>query len=51
MYSSRLQVMRPGDVYTVCLRLLEMLHSERLYNAFKRLKRKRVMDIQKMSSW
>ena len=33
--SSRLQIMRPADVYTVCLRLLEMLPSKRLRDAFK----------------
>ena len=38
MSSSRLQVMRPEDVYTVHLRLLEMLPSKRLHNALKSLK-------------
>ena len=50
MSSSRLQVMRPEDVYTTYSRLLEMVPSKRLHNAFKWLKWKCFMDIQKMSS-
>ena len=50
MSSSWLQVMRPEDVYTMCLRLLEMLPSKRLHIAFKRLKWKCFMDILKVSS-
>ena len=35
MSSPRPQVMRPEDVCTVCLKLLEMLPSKRLHNAFQ----------------
>ena len=42
--------MRPGDVYTVCLRLFELLPSKHLHNPFKWLKWKRFIDIQKVSS-
>ena len=50
MSSYRLQVLRIDNVYTVCSRLLEMLPSKHLHNAFKRLKWKCLMDIQKVSS-
>ena len=50
MSSPRLQVMRPEDVCTVCLKLLEMLPSKRLHNAFKWLKWKCFIDVQNVFS-
>ena len=50
MSSTRPQVMRPGDVCTVCLKPLEMLPSKRLHNAFKWLKWKCFIDIQNVFS-
>ena len=46
MSSPRPQVMRPEDVRTVCFKLLEMLSSKRLRNAFKWLKWKCFIDVQ-----
>ena len=50
MSSFRPQVMRPEDNYTMNLKLLEALLSKRLYNAFRWLKWKGFIDVQKLSS-
>ena len=50
MSSPRPQVMRPEDVCTVCLKLLEMLPSKRHHNALKWLKWKCFIDVQNVFS-